>query len=132
MRICNSFAGGIIVQPVLISQNTIEYMSNIRDNNCLPFVSIRVHPWFDGGVRDANLLSFLCSVVYFYFFYFFLSLFVFMRCSVYPVLPLCLDFPFLIAPLVFSNVYNQMVWFGLWYLTPLSTICQLYRTVASC
>jgi len=51
-----------------------------------------------------------------------LSLFVFVLCLVYPVLTLCLDFPFLIATSVFSNVYNKMVWFGLWCLTKLSTI----------
>jgi hypothetical protein len=95
-------------------------MRNIRDNNCSPLVW-----WFVMLILWVFFVV-LCIV----FFFICLSLFVFMRCPVYPVLPL--DFPFLIAPSVFSNVYNQMVWFGLWYLTPLSTICELYRPVASC
>jgi len=47
-----------------------------------------------GGVRVAHLYSFLCFV-----------LFVFILCLVYPMLPVSLDCPFLIAPSVFSNVY---------------------------
>ena len=39
------------------------------------------------------------------------------------------DYPFLIAPLVFSNVYLLIIrlGFALWCLTPLSTLFQLYR-----
>ena len=33
------------------------------------------------------------------------DLFVFIRCLVYPMMPVSLDFTFLIAPSVFSNVY---------------------------
>ena len=35
--------------------------------------------------------------------------FVFLR-FVYPLLPVSLDCPFLISPLVFSNVYLQFLW----------------------
>ena len=49
-----------------------------------------------GGVHVAQLLVF-CVVFY--------VLLVFVLCLVYPMLPISLDCPFLIAPSVFSNVY---------------------------
>jgi len=51
-----------------------------------------------GGVRVAHLFSFLCCVVL-------LCLFVFVLCLVYPMLPVFLDFPFLIGSSVSPNVY---------------------------
>jgi len=36
----------------------------------------------------------------------FFVLFVFVQCLVYPLLPVSLDFPFLVALSVFSNVYS--------------------------
>jgi hypothetical protein len=45
------------------------------------------------------LLIFLALCVVFF------ALFVFVLCIVYPMLPVSLDFPFLIAPSVFDNVY---------------------------
>jgi len=54
--------------------------------------------WVFGGVRVAHPFSFLCCVF---------VLFVFVLCPVYPMLPVSLDCPFLIAPSVFSNVYLQ-------------------------
>jgi hypothetical protein len=69
---------------------------------------------------------------------------VFVLLLVFPMLPVSLDCPFLIAPLVFSNVYYSNIglqlikakklinvaystFVGLWCLMPLSTIFQLYR-----
>ena len=45
------------VQHVLTMSNTTGCL--IRDRNCLPFGSTRVHPWFFGGVRVAHVFSFL-------------------------------------------------------------------------
>jgi hypothetical protein len=44
-------------------------------------------------------------LIFLVFYVVFFSLFVFVLCFVYPMLPLSLDCSFLIAPLVFSNVY---------------------------
>ena len=52
-----------------------------------------------GGIRVALLLSFLCCVMFFY------VLFVFVLCLVCQMLPMSLDCLFLIAPLVFFDVY---------------------------
>jgi hypothetical protein len=52
-----------------------------------------------GGIRVALLLSFLCCVMLFY------VLFVFVLCLVCQMLPMSLDCLFLIAPLVFFDVY---------------------------
>ena len=69
---------------------------------------------------------------------------VFVLLLVFPMLPVSLDCPFLIAPLVFSNIYYSNIglqlikakklinvaystFVGLWCLMPLSTIFQLYR-----
>ena len=70
----------------------------IRGSSCLPFASALVHTWFFVG---SMLLIFLvfCFVLSF------CALFVFVECLVYPILPVSLDWPFLIAPSVFSNVY---------------------------
>jgi hypothetical protein len=46
-------------------------------------------------VHNVASVSVLCFIV----------LFVFVLCLVYPMLPVSLDCPFFIAPLVFSNVY---------------------------
>ena len=46
-----------------------------------------------------------CCSSFLVFYVVFFSLFVFVLCFVYPMLPLSLDCSFLIAPLVFSNVY---------------------------
>jgi hypothetical protein len=52
--------------------------------------------WFTHrGLHVAHLISFLC---------FLFVLFVFVLCLVYPMLPVSLDYPFLIVPSVFSNV----------------------------
>jgi hypothetical protein len=51
-----------------------------------------------GGIRVAHLFSFHCGV-----------LFVFVLCFVYPKLPVSLDYPFLIALSVLSNVYSPAV-----------------------
>ena len=56
----------------------------------------QVNHTFVGEVRVAHLLSFLCCIF---------ILFVFVLFLMYPVLPVSLDCPFLIAPSVFSNVY---------------------------
>jgi hypothetical protein len=47
--------------------------------------------------KQINGTTFYCVV--------FFVLFVFVLCLVYPMLPVSLDCPFLIAPSVFSNVY---------------------------
>ena len=54
-----------------------------------------------GGVRVAHLFSFQCRV----FLCFFIFCLRFVSCVVYPMLPLSLDCPYLIARLVFSNVF---------------------------
>jgi len=53
-----------------------------------------------GWARVAHIFSFLC--------YAFLLLFLFVLYLVYPMLPVSLDCPFLIAPSGFSNVYLLM------------------------
>ena len=63
----------------------------IRNRICLPFESTRLHPRFYGGVRVAHLsviLVCLSSV-----------------CVLYPMLPVSLDCPLLIAHSVFPTVY---------------------------
>ena len=50
------------------------------------------------------LLIFLVFCVVFF------VLFVFFLCLVQPMLPVCLDCPFFIAPSVFSNVYFALYW----------------------
>ena len=66
------------------------------DRNFLPLVSTCVHPQFLVG---SELLIFLVFCVVF------LVLFVLVLYLVYPMLPVSLDCPFLIASSVFSNVY---------------------------
>ena len=63
-----------------------------------------------------------CSLVQFsgFFWGFFLFWFVFVLCLVYPMLPVSLDCPFLIAPSIFSNVYllvmtNVLFWLFVLY-----------------
>jgi hypothetical protein len=63
----------------------------------MPFVSTWVQPSLFGEIRVAHL----CSLLVLYF----LSLF----CALCLMLSLLLDFPFLIAPSGFSNVYLQAV-----------------------
>ena len=55
------------------------------------------HPVFD-GINVAHLFNFLCCVL-------FCVAFVLVLCIVCPMLPVSLDWPFLIALSVFSNVY---------------------------
>ena len=62
-----------------------EYHSLIRNRNCLPFACF------------VRLFLILCCVM-------FLCLFVFVLCLVFPWWPVCLDYTFLIAPSVFTNV----------------------------
>ena len=57
-----------------------------------------VSPYVFGGVRVARLCSFQGCVF---------ALFVFVVCLVYPMLPVSMDCPFLIAPSVFSNVIQH-------------------------
>ena len=63
--------------------------------NCLDFTSTRVNPRY---LVVSVFLIFLISYVVLF------VLFVFVLCLVYPMLPVFLDFAFLIAPLVFSNI----------------------------
>ena len=82
------------------------------DRNFLPLVSTCVHPQFLVG---SELLIFLvfCVVflvgsellIFLVFCVVFLVLFVLVLYLVYPMLPVSLDCPFLIASSVFSNVY---------------------------
>ena len=55
------------------------------------------------GICVANLFSFLCCVVFLFFFL--CDVFVFVLCLVCPMLPVSLDYPFLVSHLCFSNVY---------------------------
>jgi hypothetical protein len=68
----------------------------IRNRNCLHFERIWVHPQFLVGSM-LLMLSVFCVV--------FFVLFVFVLCLMYPMLPVSLDCPFLIAPSVFSSLY---------------------------
>jgi hypothetical protein len=92
---------------------------------CYSSLYIGVHPWFVGGVSVILLFTLEFTPGLLVGSLLFISLvlcvvlcFVFVLCLVYSVLPLCLDFPFLIGPSVLSNVYSHMVWFSLWCLTP--------------
>ena len=67
----------------------------IRARNYLPFAGAWVHPRL--FVRSVLLISLVFCVMFF-------ILFVFVLCFVYPMLPVSLDCPFLIAASVFSNV----------------------------
>ena len=60
----------------------------------------RDSPLVFGGVRVGLLFSFRCSV-----------LFVFLLCLVYPMLPVSLNCPFLNALSVFSNVYQNVIYY---------------------
>jgi hypothetical protein len=62
-----------------------------RGRNCLPFASTWINPLF-----WTMVLMFLVFCVLF--------CFVFILCVVYPMLPVSLHCPFLIAPSVFSNI----------------------------
>ena len=64
--------------------------------HCLPFVSTWVHTQFLVG---SLLVIFLVFCVVFF------VLFAFVLCRVYPITPVSLDCPFLIARSVFPNVY---------------------------
>jgi hypothetical protein len=63
--------------------------------NCLHFTSTWANPRY---LVVSVFLIFLISYVVLF------ALFVFVLCLVYPMLPVSLDFAFLIAPLVFSNI----------------------------
>ena len=65
--------------------------------------------WKVGGpcCSSLSLFSVLCSVVFCFCFCFCFVLFVFVLYLVCLMLPMSLDFPFLIAPSVLSNVYLQ-------------------------
>ena len=72
---------------------------NLSSKNRYSFpydLTIWIHSRFFGGVHVANLFRFLCCL-----------LFVFVLCLVYPMLPVSLDFSFLIAPSAFANVYSS-------------------------
>ena len=63
-----------------------------QNRNCLPFAIT----WFSGGVRVAHILVF-CAM--------YLVLFVVVLCIVPSVASAYMDYPFLIASSVFSNIY---------------------------
>jgi len=69
----------------------------IRGTNSFPFTGVWVHSRF--LVESVLLIGLVlrCFLIWF--------LFVFVLCLVYPMLPVSLDCPSLIAPSVFSNVY---------------------------
>ena len=74
------------------------------------------------------LLGLYCVVILFI--SFFLALFIFVLCLVYPILPMSLDSPFLIASSVFSNVFTLCDAFsipllGMWYGCNIWTINQI-------
>ena len=75
--------------------------AGVRGNNYLPFASTWVNPhFFLVGPCYSSFFSFMCCVVF--------LCFVCLRLVsqvVCPMLPVSLDFPFLIAHSVFSNVY---------------------------
>ena len=68
----------------------------IRRRNCLPFASTWVH--FQFLVRSMLIIFVVFDVVLCFF-----VLFVFVLCLVCPMLPVSLDFPFLIVPSVSPN-----------------------------
>ena len=75
-------------------------MCLMRGRNCLPFAGAWIHPGF-GGVRAVGRLCLLTCVFVFAFVFCF---FVFLAwlglsssCLVYPMLPIALDCPFMIA-----------------------------------
>ena len=78
---------------------------SIHDNryptNNNNFVSTRVHHRFLVGSVLLVFFSFPCCVLF--------ALFVFVLCYKYPMLPVSLNCPFLIASSVFSNVYSQYI-----------------------
>jgi hypothetical protein len=63
---------------------------------CRHFVFSMCSPPGVAGIRVAHLLSFLCCVI---------ICFVCPRLTIYLILPVFLNCPFLIAPSLFSNVY---------------------------
>jgi hypothetical protein len=91
----------------------------IRWRNYLPFASISVRPRLLLGSVLFPFFCFLCG-----------ALFVLVLCLVCPVLPLSLDWPFLISPSVCCDVYFlwshlgmltvlldwYIFWLSLWYL----------------
>ena len=65
------------------------------------------------GVCVAHLFSVLCAVLCS------CVLFIFVLCRVCPMFSVSLDYPFLIAPSVFSNVdYSSVFWDSLRFLRP--------------
>jgi hypothetical protein len=71
----------------------------LRPKSLVELLTFRKHlssPLVFGGVCVSHLFSFLCCHF---------TLFVFVLCLVYPILPVTLHCPFLIAPSGFSNVF---------------------------
>ena len=106
-----------VVQHVSASR-WVTWLVPIRGRNCLPIASTCFHlrclvrsvflseylfsPPVVGAVRVPHRFSCLCCVVLCFLFCLF---FVFEPCTVYPMLQVSLDFPFLTAPVDFSDVY---------------------------
>jgi hypothetical protein len=88
--------------------------NNIKMINFMSKLEAIFHVWFPSLISVNLALAVLKKIIYMDIYFFFkqqeivcqsaIVLFVFVLCLVYPMLPVSLDCPFLIAPSVFSDI----------------------------